>query len=157
MAEFTLMAGGKFNTLTQEELSATLSQLMMSWRTEILRSGKPRKFWAQGTVASTAVSIAPGGDNTLGPGPGMVWSVKSITITGLGTTDFLDLYVDSDPFCSLSRPTNGDLADKQIGSDELVLMPGGTLRFVGSGLSATGQITAYGRCWEVPIELLSSL
>lgn len=157
MAEYTLMAGGKINTLTQEELSTTLSQFMMSWRTEILRSGKPRKFWAQGTVASTNVSIVPGGDNTLGPGPGMVWSIKSITIKGLGTTDSLDLFADSDPFCSLARPTTGDLAVEQIGSDELVLMPGGTLSFTGSGLSATGQITVYGRCWEVPVELLSTL
>ncbi len=157
MAKFKLMAGGDIETLTSKEIQPMLDQLLVSWRTEMLRSGKYRPFYAQTTVSAGTADIRTGGDNTLGPSPGMVWSVKSITVAGLASGDFLTLYSHSDPICNLPYPTAGNLAYQRFGSNELVLTSGGTLRLSGSGLTATGQINVYGRCYEVPYELLSRL
>lgn len=157
MAKFKLMAGGEINTLTKEEIEPLLSGIMASWRTEILRAGKYRTFYATAAVSSASVDIRHGGDNVLGPEPGMLWSIKSVTIAGLSSGDVTTLYSHSDQICNLIGPATGNLVYQRFGSNELVLTSGGALRVSGSGLTATGNIVIYGRCYEIPYELIGRL
>ena len=151
MAKVSLRAGAEFDTLTRDELRAELDKLTRDWMAEVTRGFKFRRFLGVAAVASTNVTVQDSVDNVLGPGPGLVWSVNSLTIGGLAVNDSVDVLVNGDPVRSFVRTsTTGNYVNQLFGLTDLVLNPSDTLVIQGTGLTATGNITVYGRCTELP-------
>jgi len=155
----TLELGGQLETLTADELDATLSRHAQQWMQNAARSVKYTRFGPAGAaVASSAVTFDGTGNGqnaTTGPREGFVWGIKRLAVAGLtsGTTpDVVNLYRNQ-PSGAAIWQFNGNNFAYTFGKGEMLLLPGETLSFASVGtIAATGQITLSGDIIQVAAE-----
>ncbi len=154
MAEFKMTAGGKFETLTRDELDASLK----TWMVESVKGMRPIRFDAQG--AATAAAVTMGGATTLtggrlGPEVGYVWAVQRLAVRVEGQPGAFSVYVNAANPANLVRDVNA-LANGYagFGRDELLLSGSDTLVIQGSTAGESGLITVSGAAVEMPVGLL---
>lgn len=158
MAKFKLSAGAEMDVITKKEMAEVMDTMTRTWMAEVTRGIKHRRFQARASITGGAVTIGSSVDNDLGPANGLYWAVKAVSVTGLAVNDEVQISVNSDPVCSLVRSTGGGLVTRAgFGENELILGPSDTLVASGTGLTATGQVALFGRCAEVPRNLLYKL
>lgn len=99
-------------------------------------------------------------DQICGPNQGYVWSIRRISVTGLGTgnsPDLLNIYrndITFDPVWQL----NGNSFAYTFSRGELMLLPGEKLVASSLGsMTATTQVVLSGEAVEVPAELIGKL
>jgi hypothetical protein len=159
MAEQKIQAGKTIDTVTKKELHDALSSQLRSWMAETAAGGKYVRFTATGTIASAAVTIGGAGPTLqdIGPGPGFVWDVRRLHISGLVTADVAGVYINDASSASIIGATT-DLPAAAIRSflwsHQVVLYPGDNLLVANIGaLAATGTVTVTGQALELPIGL----
>jgi hypothetical protein len=162
MAEVKLAAGAKLDVLNRAELKQVLDQSTRDWFNQVARGDRYRRFSAKGTIATGALLIdgAQQTNQQLGPQEGFVWAVQRVAVQGLttvtgtpavATTEPLQVFLNDDGPSSLVHPAVVGYQD--FGQYSVVMYPGDTLLFKGSGLASTGQITVTGQVREVPLPL----
>lgn len=156
MAKVKIQAGAEFDVITKQEMREALTEVRRSWMQEVSHGvGFPR-FTANGLIVGAALDFGANGPAAefLGPAPGFLWDVRRLRITGLTTGDVVSIYLnDANPSSLIA--TTGDLAGGRLftWAEQVILYPGDALRVVGSGLTATGTITAAGQVRELPVSL----
>lgn len=156
MAKVKIQAGAEFDVITKQEMREALTEVRRSWMQELAHGvGYPR-FTATGTVVGAALDFGAGGPaaESLGPAPGFLWDVRRVRINGLSANDVVTVYINDSNPSSLVAST-ADIAGGRLftWTETVILYPGDALRFVGSGLAATGPITASGQVRELPVAL----
>jgi hypothetical protein len=155
--------GAVFDMLNKDELIDGLHRGYQNWLGEVTRGITMRRFTAQGTIASTAVTIGgPNQDERLGPEPGFVWSVRRLAVSNITLgTDSLAIFVNDNGPSSLIMPRafnmTGQLGAQFFDGNQLVLNGGDQLLFTGTGLNATGIVTIAGMAMELPITMMYKL
>lgn len=160
MAKFRISLDSEIDLLTQGELDQSLTKIS-SWQRDAAAGLKtfdvPRLF---GAVSGAAISL--GADQTegqyLGPKTGYYWKIGRISIDGLAATDEVKLY--KGPSGGGGRFVTwiaGQPGVYHPGSCALILKPGDYLSIVGTGLTATGQITVTGEGVSAPGEMMWKL
>jgi hypothetical protein len=162
MAEVSLKAGAKLDTLNKGELREVLNGVRQDWFSQVARGDRYRRFSARGTIAGGALLIdgTTKGNETMGPAEGFVWAVQRIALGGLtvetGTplvpvTEPVQLFLNDDGPAALVHPAIRGYED--FGQYSLVMYPGDTLLVKGAGLTSTGTVTLTGQVREVPLPL----
>lgn len=150
-----IQAGAELDMLNESELRKALAEFGASWRAEAAMGIKFPRFTVQGTIVGGSLDI--GGEATtgdlLGPDPGFVWDVRRVRITGLNTADVVSMYINDPNPSQLVADTSDVTKRLFLFSEHVILTPGDALRFVGTGLVATGPVTISGQVREAPVSL----
>jgi hypothetical protein len=152
VAKSKLTAGAELDLLTKGEVADVLK----SWSTELTRGARLRRWAMQGiTDGSGNLAI---GDQRDGPEEGMVWAVTRLSVAPGPTlgANGLQVYANSEqsPAALLIAKLTTDQFPGDHGCN---LMPGDTLRIVGTGITATTQVTVTMSIKEVPSLMAWSL
>lgn len=154
MAKFKITAGAEVDLITKKEMEEALRSLA-SWMVEASIGARYTRIHATGLIAGGAMDFGSEGSagQILAPPPGFIWDVRRLRITGIAAADVANIYMgDANPSSLIA--TSGDIAgDCFLWSEQVILYPGDSLRIVGSGLSATGTVTASGLVRELPMSL----
>lgn len=155
MAEFKMTAGGVFNTLTKEELDASLK----AWMVDNAKGARPVRFAAQGTVAADGTLTVGGAitltGGTLGPTSGFYWVVNRIAVRVAGAPASYSIFINSPQPQDLVRDVTST-ANGYVGfsTPDLVLSGDDSLVITAAG-ATSGQIAVItGQALEVPASLL---
>ena len=144
----TIKNNGQVETLTQEELEASLGKVVTNLQQEQARGMSTARFVGIATIAGGAIAI-PGntGDSPMGPEQGFAWAVQRISCDGLGTGDVLKVYrntVMAAGFLGILTAT----ASIRPGGKGIILRADEQLVVVGTGLTATGDLVVNGEALE---------
>lgn len=140
MAQFKLNANSTVDMLTKDELRRELDTQTRQWYEEAARGLSIARDSSAVTIASTDVTL-PATGKTIGPKPGFAWALQRLAVFGLSTNDTILVYrnsVNPDNFLfqvTVANPTY------HPGSKGVVLRGPDNLIAVGTGLSATGDLT----------------
>lgn len=146
--------GATFDFTTPGEMKEHLNEITRQSAQERARGVQPWRGEGTAAVASTNVQIpALGSMETIGIDPGWAVFVYSARAQGLGTGDVIKIY----------RSTGSTATDLKFvgevtaaapavgfGSRGLVLKGGEQLLFVGTGLTATGDVSVNAEGMQVP-------
>jgi|SRR5271170_6854759 len=157
MPRYELRVGGHIDVLDKNELDDVIDKQTRMLLDEA-KGVSHIDFYATGTVVGAAVTIPSPNPASigqlqipdLGPEDGYVWSLQRLTIDGLGTGDSVVIYKNF-----VSGPNHLftlRVAQEWIfpGSHAGILKGGDVIIAVGSGLTATGQLTLSGEALEAP-------
>ena len=144
MAKNRFDLGATFETLTREELGSELKHAAQTSQQEFARSVKYLRFGPfSTTIASNAFKI-DGTTLAIGPREGFVWTIRRMSIDGLGsgaTPDVANVYRNNAGTGPRVWQFNGNNFAYTFGKTELLLLGGETISLVSSGsIAATGNI-----------------
>lgn len=154
MAKFKIQAGAEIDLISKKEMEEALKSLA-SWMVEASIGARYTRVHSTGLIAAGSMDFGSEGSagQILAPPPGFIWDVRRLRITGLDAADVAKIHIgDANPSTLIA--TSADIAgDCFLWAEQVILYPGDSLRIVGSGLTATGTITAAGMVRELPMSL----
>lgn len=143
----------KIDILNQTELNdslgAGLDRFTKDWYQEKARGFDMAPIHGAATVAGGAVQFPRDGSTSTGPKRGNVWAIQRLSCRALATGDVLDIYKSSVDDAHWINSLTGANRVWHPGSTGLILRGGEYLIFVGTGLTATGDIEVNGEAKEV--------
>lgn len=155
MPEYTMTAGGKFHSLSAEELHAALQQ----WMVDAVKGIRPVTISGQGNADSTG-SISLGAQTltggALGPNQGYWWAVQRLAVRVDSVPAAYALYRNAARSHDLIKDVPGEANGyAAFGPWELMLNGGDSLVIrTQSTTPTTGLITVAGQAVEIPNQLL---
>lgn len=146
MAKTKLNANQTIDTLTQDELYETLTKQTVSYFQELSRGFTTARFDTQGAVSGGAITLPPTSQRPLGPQDGFAWTVRRLSIYGLGTGDIINVFRNSaDPSNFIGIITN--TAPLLKFDRNFILRGGEAIIFTGTSLAGT-TLTVSGEAVE---------
>lgn len=146
-----IQAGAEFDFLTSGELRKELNDARLSWRDEVSRGVRFRRFSFVGVADGAGLLAAGGaGSDPTGPDQGMAWRLLRLSVTNYDpAVNALGLFNGAAGGSSVIVPK---LATYTTQMDE-VLMPGDTLVVAGT-VVAGARVWVTGQVKEAPVSLL---
>lgn len=156
-----LQGGAVFDILNQQELEDSLRKQAVETYMEYARGMKYLRFGPVGIGTPTGGVLSFDGSSVAGLGPrtGYIWTIRRMSVEGLATgtsPDLLNIY-RSAPEGPRVWQLNGNNFAYTFSKTELLLLPGETLSFAGTGLTSTSQIQVGGDLLQVPAEQIYKL
>lgn len=150
--QFKIQAGATIDVATREEVRDEIQSAQASWRDELSRGQRFRRFAVSGDPAGGSV-IVGAGELAIEPDQGFVWVINRLAVSDYDPspgTDVLSLYT-------------GDVGDSGViipkmdrshffSGTEIVLYPGTRLVVAGT-VAATTRVWVTGQAKEVPVSL----
>lgn len=155
MAEFSMSAGSKFESLTQKELNASLKE----WMVDVAKGCRPVLINAQGAADTTGLVTIGGATSltggTLGPEVGYWWAVMRLAVRIDGLPAAYSLFQNVPLPHQLIRDVNGDANGYVAFNPTELMIPGGdTIVIRGSSITPGSAVTVTGQAIELPNQLL---
>lgn len=144
--------GAQIETLTPAELAGHLDHLVRDWFQEKGRGVGTWRDSRTATIAATNLTL-PGVQQAtapFGPQRGYAVGVREIRVSGLATNDTVSVYRNSIQPENFLRTITAATPYATFAKGACTLRNGDTLVISGTGLAATGDVTANTEGVEVP-------
>lgn len=153
MAKQSFTPGGQIETLSPGELRHHLDEVVREWFQEKGRGVGPWRAYRTAAVGGGNLTL-PGNESAkepFGPSRGFAVGVREIRVAGLATGDTVSLWRNSatNPGNFL-RTITAATPFTTFSKGACTLRNGDSLVITGTGLTATGDITANGEGVELP-------
>lgn len=131
-------------TVTPGELDHALSKGLRQEFQEMARGIQVVRWDSTATVTAGIIIIPAQGDPKIGPRPGFVWQLAALRVRGLTGSDSADVWRNSAQADSNYLGSVSAAAPVLTFQKHVYLLSGESLLVVGSGLTATGDVTING-------------